>query len=255
MLDQSDQDNSILVTPKKRLQRWQKITLWVMAPSIGIWFYYFKSPAWYEEVQLSDGSKITIRQSLDDMQTISGGIGEGVSIFGFDGQRYANKYQIDANDKLGIKTPWIGLYGNPVVMDRSTQGYWYVISTFVMCEKYMDFIRFRLGSNWLEKIPPKALADALAIQRQFPLTKIWDQSLYQYAPKQFYIEYRYINDQWVIQDEVDQVHQDKLANLRVDVSGRFEGFYFSAEGKRGHYEGVTFKSRPHFIKLDYKNNC
>jgi hypothetical protein len=248
MQTQTEEINPLPNSPTTRRRRWKKIMLWALVLSFGIWLYYFKPPAWYEEVQLSDGSKITIRQSIDDIVSFSGGIGDG-------GGWYANKYQIDANDKLGIKTPWIGLYGNPVVMDRSPQGYWYVISTFVMCEQYMDFIRFRLGPNWQEKIPPKALVDALAMQRHFPLTKIWAQSLYQYGPKHFYIEYRYINDQWVIQDEVDQVHHDKLANLRVGVSRRFEGFYFSAEGKRGHYEGVTFKSRPHFIKLDYKNNC
>ena len=67
-----------------------------------------------------------------------------------------------------------------------------------------------------------------------------------YAPKQFYIEYRYLNGQWVIQDSVDLRHNGQPSNLLTRASGIFEGFYFSVDGK---------KSTESKIELDYKHGC
>ena len=235
-------------TRQNHLGKWQKRALALLAISLGIWFYYFKPPFWYEEVQLSDGSLVTIRQSMDDIQTFSSGIGDG-------GGWYADKHQIDANEKLGIKTPWIGLYGPPLVLDRSPQGYWYVISTFLMCEKYAEYVRWRMGPNRLTLLTEEERErEAYRIKHSLRVSGLMDSDR-PYASKYFYAEYRYVKDQWVLQQEVDRQHDGAAANLLIGVKGHFDWFYFSVKGKTERYATMNIAENHRNVLLTPRSNC
>lgn len=246
---QTEQSQAIAAIPAQawHQRKWVRRGIYAALIALAIWFYYFKPPAWYEEVQLSDGSFIVIKQRMDDIQTFSSGIGDG-------GGWYANKYQIDANEKLGIKTPWVGLYGMPLLLDKNKQGQWVVISTFSMCKKFAEFTLWKIGSDWQSKLTPQEKDDVETKKRYGWKGEGLYSSLRAFAPKQFYLEYRYINDQWVIQSEVEPQYEGRKSNLLLGVYSHFDRPYFSAKGKQERYERMSIHESAHNILFN-QNFC
>ena len=188
---------------------WKRIILLSLVVIAAFAWWWHKQPlSWTEEVKLTDGRIITIKQRLHGAEKhydFGGGTG-GWSV---------ESWEIAALPELGIKTPWQSKYSKPIMFNQTSEGEWYVVMVG-NCSSMTEYV-------W--DTSPDIPTDDWG---RGGLT----QEVMKRMPPHPYFEYRYRNDQWVKVD-MPKERFGELTNLLFMLSWvKDPGHHYSWEEKQ-----------------------
>jgi hypothetical protein len=214
----------------------------------GVAYWYINKPVtWTEDVQLSDGSVIEIKQLLHGEVRAN-----NPELFDFwPGVWRVSEYEIRFSESTGIKAPWTG-DGKPVeplVIDKTKEGEYYLITTNAGCKDLLDMAKkeaIKVGDQDFIKIKDK---DILYDELIPIIDKYLDRDRY-------YFEYRYRNNNWI---RLNEKREDfiKLPNLIIfdNELGNFNRWHYTLKDKKYWQENKGFYSANRKIDKSEYGNC
>jgi hypothetical protein len=160
------------------------------------WWIFFKPVTWREDVQLSDGQVITVRQYVH---------GKTCGGFAYERCWWSTGYELAFPSNTGIKTNLFQELGSPLVLDKTKEGEWFVIVAVEHCYKLRDLAKELAPVGWEKTLTPWE-ADLYKKYGGVPIR------IQQYIPRKNYFEYRYRDGTWTVHDIAPE-HFGRLFNL------------------------------------------